>query len=261
MYSAAMAPRAADAVGAAGSARSSFLLTDQVFAASIRKFDSHGDPRGAALHFLGGGMALWGSWQIDNVVGYFAGNVIPAAWSLEFTVPLCFIALLAPGAARRVADRCGDDGRRRRARARRLADATQPGRRGHPRHRRRHRGRTPEGAMEGALKLWVVIVAVGAINYASRLSFIAFFARRTMPPLLARALRYVPPAMLMALIVPMVVAPAGRNRSDQPEDPGGDRRRRRRVVDAQHAEDDVRRHGGAVAAAVLVPHAVAANIG
>ncbi len=41
----------------------------------------------------------------------------------------------------------------------------------------------------------------------SRLSFIAFFARRTMPPLLARALRYVPPAMLMALIVPMVVTP------------------------------------------------------
>ena len=62
--------------------------------------------------------------------------------------------------------------------------------------------------MEGALKLWAVIVAVGAINYASRLSFIAFFARRTMPPLLARALRYVPPAMLMALIVPMVITPA-----------------------------------------------------
>jgi branched-subunit amino acid transport protein len=62
--------------------------------------------------------------------------------------------------------------------------------------------------MEGALKLWVVILAVGAINYASRLSFIAFFARRTMPPLLARALRYVPPAMLMALIVPMVIIPA-----------------------------------------------------
>ncbi len=60
-----------------------------------------------ALHFLGGGMALWSTWQIDNVVGYFAGNVIPAAWSLEFTVPLCFIALLAPAVARRVADHCG----------------------------------------------------------------------------------------------------------------------------------------------------------
>jgi len=63
--------------------------------------------------------------------------------------------------------------------------------------------------MGGPLKLWVVILAVGALNYASRLSFIAFFARRTMPPLLARALRYVPAAMLAALIVPMIVAPAG----------------------------------------------------
>lgn len=59
--------------------------------------------------------------------------------------------------------------------------------------------------MEGALKLWAVIVAVGALNYASRLSFIAFFARRAMPPLLARALKYVPAAMLTALIVPMIV--------------------------------------------------------
>jgi branched-subunit amino acid transport protein len=63
--------------------------------------------------------------------------------------------------------------------------------------------------MEATLKLWIVILAVGALNYASRLSFIAFFARRTMPPLLARALRYVPAAMLAALIVPMIVAPAG----------------------------------------------------
>lgn len=61
--------------------------------------------------------------------------------------------------------------------------------------------------MEGALKLWTVIVTVGFLNYASRLSFIAFFARRTMPPLLARALRYVPAAMLTALIVPMIVLP------------------------------------------------------
>jgi branched-subunit amino acid transport protein len=58
--------------------------------------------------------------------------------------------------------------------------------------------------MEGALKLWIVILAVGALNFASRLSFIAFFARRSMPALLGRALRYVPAAMLTALIVPMI---------------------------------------------------------
>jgi branched-subunit amino acid transport protein len=73
--------------------------------------------------------------------------------------------------------------------------------------------------MEGALKLWLVILAVGAINYASRLSFIAFFARRSMPPLLARALKYVPAAMLTALIVPMIVAPPGGMEAINPRIP------------------------------------------
>ena len=59
--------------------------------------------------------------------------------------------------------------------------------------------------MDATLKLWAVILVVGALNYLSRLSFIAFFSRRTMPPLLARALRYVPAAMLTALVLPMIV--------------------------------------------------------
>ena len=61
--------------------------------------------------------------------------------------------------------------------------------------------------MDPTLTLWATIVLVGALNYLSRLSFIAFFSRRDMPPLLARALRFVPPAMLAALIVPMILAP------------------------------------------------------
>ena len=56
------------------------------------------------------------------------------------------------------------------------------------------------------MKIWIVIVVVGALNYLSRLSFIAFFANRHVPPLLARALKFVPAAMLTALVVPMVVA-------------------------------------------------------
>jgi branched-subunit amino acid transport protein len=59
--------------------------------------------------------------------------------------------------------------------------------------------------MDSTLKIWVVIAVVGALNYFSRLSFIAFFARRSVPPPLARALKYVPSAMLAALIVPMIV--------------------------------------------------------
>jgi len=59
--------------------------------------------------------------------------------------------------------------------------------------------------MDGALKLWIVVAVVGLLNYLSRLSFIAIFARREVPALLARAFRYVPAAMLTALVLPMVV--------------------------------------------------------
>jgi len=62
--------------------------------------------------------------------------------------------------------------------------------------------------MDGTLKLWAVVAIVGALNYLSRLSFIALFARRQVPPLLARAFRYVPAAMLTALVLPMVVGAA-----------------------------------------------------
>ena len=62
--------------------------------------------------------------------------------------------------------------------------------------------------MDGALKLWTVIVVVGALNYLSRLSFIAFFASREMPPMLAHALKFVPAAMLTALVLPMVLVPS-----------------------------------------------------
>src|SRR5262249_60633441 len=55
------------------------------------------------------------------------------------------------------------------------------------------------------LTTWLLIFAVGAIPYTARLSFIALFARRDMPPLLAEALKHVPVAMLTAIVVPAVV--------------------------------------------------------
>ena len=63
--------------------------------------------------------------------------------------------------------------------------------------------------MAFTLKLWVAILAVGGLNYLSRLSFIAFFASRSMPRWLSRVLKFVPVAMLTALVVPMVIAPGG----------------------------------------------------
>ncbi len=105
--------------------------------------------------------------------------------------------------------------------------------------------------MDATLKLWVVIFAVGLLNYLSRLSFIAVFARRSMPPLLARALKYVPAAMLTALVLPMVMGDAAcRQRHGlQPEGRRGRACRRRGLLHAQHAVDAGDRNGGALAVA------------
>ena len=59
--------------------------------------------------------------------------------------------------------------------------------------------------MSRELTIWLLIFAVGAITYTARLSFIALFARRDMPPLLAEALKHVPVAMVTAIVVPAVV--------------------------------------------------------
>ena len=73
-----------------------FMLSDQVFAAAIRRFHMDDDRLAAGRHFLGSGFALWLAWQVSCMLGFFAGNLIPSSWSLEFAVPLCFIALVAP---------------------------------------------------------------------------------------------------------------------------------------------------------------------
>jgi len=58
--------------------------------------------------------------------------------------------------------------------------------------------------------LWITIIIMGVITFALRLSLIGALGQRTLPPLLVRALRYVPPAMLMAIIVPELVLPGGQ---------------------------------------------------
>lgn len=77
MYSAAMAPYLKP-LSARWQQGLAFLLTDQVFAASIRRFNATDDPHAGASHFLGGGAALWGSWQITNLIGFFAGVILVA---------------------------------------------------------------------------------------------------------------------------------------------------------------------------------------
>lgn len=52
--------------------------------------------------------------------------------------------------------------------------------------------------------LWFTILGMALISYALRISFLLLHERLTFPPVVQRALRYVPYAVLAALIVPAV---------------------------------------------------------
>jgi branched-subunit amino acid transport protein len=56
---------------------------------------------------------------------------------------------------------------------------------------------------------WLILLAAGAITYLIRLSFIALLGRIDVPPLVGRALRFVPPAVLSAIIFPEMLRPNG----------------------------------------------------
>ncbi|MEX2541718.1 MAG: AzlD domain-containing protein [Trueperaceae bacterium] len=49
---------------------------------------------------------------------------------------------------------------------------------------------------------WLLIVSMGLVTFALRLSFLMLNGRLVFPPLVQRALRYVPYAVLAALVVP-----------------------------------------------------------
>ena len=57
--------------------------------------------------------------------------------------------------------------------------------------------------------IWLVILLAGAATFALRLSFIQLAGRTEPPALMRRALRYVPAAVLAALILPAFAARDG----------------------------------------------------
>lgn len=52
------------------------------------------------------------------------------------------------------------------------------------------------------INIWFVIISAGILTYLIRLSFILVFERLKLPDWFSRGLRYVPPAVLSAIIVP-----------------------------------------------------------
>jgi 4-azaleucine resistance transporter AzlC len=74
----------------------SYLLTDEAYAVTITHYQQQPDREPDHRHwfFLGSGLALWGTWQLSTAAGIYLGAVVPASWSLDFTLALTFIALV-----------------------------------------------------------------------------------------------------------------------------------------------------------------------
>ena len=58
--------------------------------------------------------------------------------------------------------------------------------------------------------LWVIIAGGMLVTYATRLSFIALVPYERMPEFFRRCLRYVPPSVLAALILPELLRTTGQ---------------------------------------------------
>ena len=59
------------------------------------------------------------------------------------------------------------------------------------------------------MNIWLIMLAGGLLTYTTRLSFILLVGERTVSPRLRQALRFVPPAVLTAIIFPELLMPGG----------------------------------------------------
>jgi len=60
------------------------------------------------------------------------------------------------------------------------------------------------------VNIWLVMLLGGLITFGMRLSFIYLLGRFEVPETMRRALRFVPPAVLSAIVFPEVLMPSGK---------------------------------------------------
>jgi predicted branched-subunit amino acid permease len=95
LYSAAMAPYLRDSSPWIKFI-CAFTLTDQSYAAMTANHDKISSNKEAVEFYLGTAACMMLSWHASVVAGYVFGNFAPATLSLDFAIPLSFVALLMP---------------------------------------------------------------------------------------------------------------------------------------------------------------------
>ena len=95
LYSASLAPYLKN-LSLKWKALLSYLLTDEAYAPSILKYEAEGVKPFSHWFLLGAGFSLWFTWQVSTALGIFLGTEIPEDLSLDFALPLTFIAMVVP---------------------------------------------------------------------------------------------------------------------------------------------------------------------
>lgn len=73
----------------------SYLITDQAYAVSIARFTTRTSPHQHYFYY-GAAISTWITWQLSTLAGIFLGAEVPPSWSLDFAIPLTFLAILIP---------------------------------------------------------------------------------------------------------------------------------------------------------------------
>jgi len=95
LYSASLAPYLSD-LSTRWKLLLSYLLTDEAYAPTVIKYERDGVTAFSHWFLFGAGLSLWSTWQVSTALGIFLGTAIPESWSLDFALPLTFIAMVVP---------------------------------------------------------------------------------------------------------------------------------------------------------------------
>lgn len=94
MYSASLAPYLRQLTGPM-KWLGAYVLSDEAYAVSVTEFrETSPEERSREWFYFGAAAAFWMAWQVGTIVGVVVGTAIPEGLSLEFAVPLTFMALL-----------------------------------------------------------------------------------------------------------------------------------------------------------------------
>lgn len=73
-----------------------YLLSDQAYSVAITRFEDQPQLPHKHWFFLGATSAVWVTWQLGTIAGVVLGAQVPESWSLDFAIPLTFLAVLVP---------------------------------------------------------------------------------------------------------------------------------------------------------------------